>query len=202
MQLSIGGTFLKDKYKILAIMGKAGAGKDTLCRLLLKQPEFLNAQLIVSCTTRPIRENETDGIDYHFLTTEQFTNQVLSGEMLEATVFNSWCYGTSKNNLSHDKLNIGVFNPEGIGILRESKDVDLKVIYIEANDKDRLLRQLNREVNPDCHEIVRRFGADENDFSDEEIDYLAPDMFITNNNGADIQHLAEVVAKCWSQGQF
>lgn len=190
------------KYKIIAIMGKAGSGKDTLCKTLLEQPEFFNAMPIVSCTTRPIRDNEIDGVDYHFLTYEQFTDQVLSGEMIEATAFNHWCYGTSVNNLSKDRLNIGVFNPEGVGILRSNKDIDLRVIYLEANDKDRLLRQLNREKSPDCHEIVRRFSADEEDFAEEEIDYLEPDMFIVNNDGADMQRLAHTVAQAWAQGQF
>jgi len=44
---------------ILAIMGKAGSGKDTLLKALLKEPAFKDsASPIVSCTTRPIRENE------------------------------------------------------------------------------------------------------------------------------------------------
>lgn len=189
-------------YKILAIMGKAGTGKSTLCKALLEQPEFLRAKEIVSCTTRPIRQNETEGIDYHFLTNEQFTNQILAGEMIEATVFNDWCYGTSINNLSADVLNIGVFNPEGVILLKDRDNIDLKVIYLEANDKDRLLRQLNREANPDCHEIIRRFNADENDFSEEEIDYIEPDMFVTNNNGANINKLATVIAQAWAKNQF
>lgn len=66
------------KYTIIAIMGKAGSGKDTLCRALLKEPEFKTAKPIISCTTRPIRENETDGIDYHFLSVEHFTNKILA----------------------------------------------------------------------------------------------------------------------------
>ena len=65
---------MKNKYTIIAIMGKSGSGKDTLCKALFKEPAFLDANLIVSCTTRPIRDYETDGIDYHFLTTEEFTN--------------------------------------------------------------------------------------------------------------------------------
>lgn len=193
---------MKEQFNIIAIMGKAGSGKDTLLKALLERPIFKDAQPIISCTTRPIRENECDGVNYHYLTNEEFTNHILAGDMLEATVFNNWCYGTSLKHLDKDKINIGVFNPEGVGLLRDRNNVELKVIYIEANDKDRLLRQLNREDNPNCHEIARRFMADEQDFTEEEIDYLEPDVFVTNNAGADINRIADAIAQAWAQGQF
>ena len=189
---------MNNKYKIIAIMGKAGSGKDTLLNILMEEEIFKDAFKIISCTTRPIREYEVDGIDYHFITTKEFTDQILSGEMIEATVFNTWCYGTSVKNLDLNKVNIGVFNPEGVELLKERNDIDLTVIYVQANDKDRLLRQLNREENPDCHEIVRRFSADEEDFDDDEIDFISPNIFITNNNGANIKDIATTVVKYWT----
>lgn len=87
--------------------------------------------------------------------------------MLEATCFNEWFYGTAKSALSGD-INIGVFNPEGIYSLLEShnKDIYLIVYYVLASGKTRLLRQLNREENPDIDEILRRYKADEIDFAD------------------------------------
>ena len=182
------------KYTIIAIMGKSASGKDSLLKALLQEPQFKEAKPIISCTTRPIRENETNGIDYHFLTNEQFTNLVLSNKMLEATVFNDWCYGTSIDSLSASGINIGVFNPEGCEALRQNENITLCLIYVEATDKTRLLRSLNREKNPDCHEIVRRFNADEMDFCEEEIEYLEPDIFVTNNEGADIKYIAAIIA--------
>ena len=193
---------MSEKYTIIALMGKAGSGKDTIMRALLKQPAFKNAIPIISCTTRPKREGEQNGIDYYFLTNEEFTNKVLSGDMLEATVFNNWCYGTSTENLSKDKINIGVFNPEGVGLLRENPNINLKLIYIEADDKDRLLRQLNREKNPNVHEIVRRYLADEKDFVEDEIEYLQPDCFINNNNNNSINYIAEIIANAYISGQL
>ena len=190
------------KYTIIAIMGKSASGKDSLLKALLQEPQFKEAKSIISCTTRPIRENEINDTDYHFLTNEQFTNLVLSNRMLEATVFNDWCYGTSIDSLSTSGINIGVFNPEGCEALRQNENITLCLIYVEATDKTRLLRSLNREKNPDCHEIVRRFNADEMDFCEEEIEYLEPDIFVTNNEGADIKRIAASIAQAWESGQI
>ena len=193
---------MSEKYTIIALMGKAGSGKDTIMKALLKQPAFQNAAPIISCTTRPKRDYEKDGVDYHFLTKEQFTEKILSGDMLEATVFNDWCYGTSLENLSKDKVNIGVFNPEGVGLIRGRNNIKLTLIYIEARDKDRLMRQLNREDDPDIHEIIRRYSTDEMDFAEEEIEYLEPDCFITNNDGGSVNKIAAAIANAWAAGQL
>ena len=55
------------KIKILALFGPSGSGKDTLAKILTTQE---NINEIISCTTRPMREYEQDGVDYHFLTVQ------------------------------------------------------------------------------------------------------------------------------------
>ena len=152
------------RIKILAIMGKAGSGKDTIVRKIIKKNLIPNAVPIVSCTTRPPRDYEVDGKDYNFITFEYFEEDILNHKMLEAQIFNNWGYGTRIQDLHSDKINIGVYTPSGIYDLSEDKNIDLCVVYIVADDKTRLLRQLNREDKPDVQEIVRRFGADEGDF--------------------------------------
>ena len=92
--------------------------------------------------------------------------------MLEYTVFRGWFYGTSTEALKEDAVNIGVFNPAGIVSLLEREDVDLKVFYVRAPAKMRLLRQLDRESEPDCLEITRRFHTDYQDFSDIHFSYV------------------------------
>ena len=181
---------MNDKYYILAVMGQAGAGKDSFVNAII-DGEFLPwAKPIISCTTRPIRENEQDGVNYHYLTNEEFAEQVVNGEMLEATVFNEWCYGTSIKNLDKDALNIGVFNPEGVEILRSNSQINLTVVYITATDKVRLMRQLMREAHPNCDEIVRRYSADKKDFVASRINEIHPDFVIQNNGDVDIETLA------------
>ena len=175
------------KY-IVAFIGKAGAGKDTIMQGVAKlNPDW---NMIVSCTTRPKRENETEGINYYYLTNEEFAQKVLNGDMLEATYFNNWHYGTMASSL-HEGVNLGVFNPEGYDCLTEMNSKDIKIIgiYVCCNDKTRLLRQLNREKDPDVHEIIRRFSADEEDFYDIDNDPDYPVTIIHNEENAPIQNV-------------
>lgn len=158
----------KKSYKILALMGPSGSGKDTVLKEVLKKnPNDFHK--IINCTTRPMREGEADGVDYFFISPETFAEQVLNFDMIEATNFNDWFYGTSKDALINDAINIGVFSPEAVEALLESPEIELMVLELAASDKTRLLRQLNREANPNVHEIIRRFKADEEDFADLDI---------------------------------
>ena len=149
-------------YKVMAFVGKSGAGKDYLAKKLVADyPNITN--FIVSSTTRPIRDYEQDGVDYHFLTEEEFS----AARFLETACFNNWYYGTRYDDLDPKKVNIGVFNPEGLRSLATHDDIELYIVYVKASDKTRLLRQLNREDEPNVKEIIRRFTTDEEDFVDD-----------------------------------
>ena len=91
---------MEQKYKIIALFGKSGVGKDTLQKYLIKK--IPNSQGIVSCTTRPKRDYEQDGKDYHFLTDSQFAIDVSNCNMLEATSFRGWFYGTRIDALDNN----------------------------------------------------------------------------------------------------
>ena len=148
-------------YKIIAICGEAGAGKDTLLR---KVCDKYDVNEIISCTSRPMREGEIDGKNYYFLKDDVFMKKIWTGEMLECTTFNDWHYGTSIDALRKDKVNVGVFNIAGIEFMLEQPDLDITIVYVNVPAKERLMRQLNRETNPDVDEIVRRYGTDLKDF--------------------------------------
>jgi guanylate kinase len=77
---------------LVIISGPSGVGKTTICKELVKR---LDAFLSVSATTRPRRKNEVDGVDYHFLTTEEFERRLDRDEFLEhAKVYGGRYYGT------------------------------------------------------------------------------------------------------------
>jgi guanylate kinase len=155
---------MENKYQVIALIGESGAGKDTMQRTTCKSHPLI-FHSIVSCTTRPIRENEKDGSDYHFVSLEEFTKKLLHGEMLEAAEFRNWFYGTPISSLVKDKINIGVFNIQGVKSMLADPRLDVLVVKINCDDKTRLMRCLNREPNPDCAEICRRFFTDKEDFA-------------------------------------
>lgn len=156
---------MEKKYKIIALFGESGVGKDTIQNWLVSN--FPNeTHKIVSCTTRPPRDYEVNGKDYYFIDNAFFAQKVLDGSMLEAVVFNNWGYGTPIDSLEKDKINIGVFNPAGIDCLLQDPRLKISPIRVTIPPQERLIRVLEREVNPNCEEICRRFLADQKDFAD------------------------------------
>ena len=99
-----------DKYKIIALYGESGSGKDTLLREAIKIYGD-KIHKIVGSTTRPPRAGEENGVAYHFLTNEEFTKQILNQDMFEAATFRGWCYGTNmlKEIFPLGKWNLYVF---------------------------------------------------------------------------------------------
>lgn len=167
------------KTKVIAIIGKSGSGKNTILRQFTDQYPLEQINIIVPFTTRPKRPGEQDEIDYHFLTTEHAAKLILDGEVAQVVDFRGWLYGTLWDDLKEDKINIGIFNPKAVDYLNDYVDLDITTVYIIASDKERLLRQLLREEDPDVREIIRRYGTDDRDFSDLEL-YL-PKVIRINN---------------------
>jgi guanylate kinase len=82
---------------VFVITGPSGVGKGTLIRGLLgRLPEL---ELSISATTRPPRPGERDGVDYHFLTPEQFQQHVANGDFLEHATYSGNRYGTLRSEL-------------------------------------------------------------------------------------------------------
>ena len=90
--------------KLFVISGSSGVGKGTLIKEFLKKnPEF---KLSVSCTTRQPREGEVHGINYFYLTREEFQACIERDEFLEWAEFSGNMYGTQKAYVQ-EKLSLG-----------------------------------------------------------------------------------------------
>lgn len=87
--------------KVIVIVAPSGAGKTTIAQRLLKDyPEEI--KFSISATTRPPRDNETDGKDYYFLNEADFIHKVKNGEFLEWEFYSGNRYGTLRSEV--DKL--------------------------------------------------------------------------------------------------
>lgn len=163
--------------KIYCVMGKSSSGKDTVYKKLKEQ--YKEFRLIVPYTTRPIREGEKDGVEYYFVDPEQFRAMKEDGKVIESRSYNTkcgiWTYFTADDGQidlsAADYLLIGTL--VSYQALREYFGEEAIVpVYLEVEDGLRFARALERErrqEKPKYAEMCRRFLADEEDFSEENL---------------------------------
>ena len=162
---------------IYYLMGKSASGKDSIYKSLLADG---NLKRIVIYTTRPQRSGEEDGTDYHFADKAKYDEIASKGRIVEQRVYPSalgpWIYFTvddgSIDLKNGDYLGIGTL--ESYLKMREYFGEDaVKPLYIEVEDGERLSRALKRErseEDPKYREMCRRFLADSDDFSEENLE--------------------------------
>lgn len=160
--------------KIFIIMGKSASGKDSIFKKIVDNNNELKT--VISYTTRPIRQGETDGVEYYFVTKDMMDNLSKEGKIIECRSYNTvhglWYYFTADDGQIdlYNRSYIIIGTPEGYKKLARYYGRDVIVpIYIEAGNKERLLRAIKREEkqsSPNYSEVCRRYLADEEDFSD------------------------------------
>ena len=91
------GKNIKRVGMALIVSGASGTGKSTICKRLMDQ--FPKLVFSISCTTRPPRPGEVDGVDYYFITQDNFDAKVANNEFIEhATVYEN-SYGTLREEI-------------------------------------------------------------------------------------------------------
>lgn len=181
--------------KIFYIMGKSSSGKDTVYERLLAREE-LGLRRVIMYTTRPIRSNETDGVQYHFVSIDQMEQMNADGKVIELrrydTIAGPWYYFTADSqhmNLEqHNYLALGTL--ESFVKMQRYYGKDRVVpIYMEVEDGLRLERALSRErqlLEPRYEEMCRRFLADQKDFTEEKIQEAGIARRFSNNGSLDV----------------
>ena len=164
--------------RIYVLMGKSATGKDTVFKRLTGRKELL-LHTVVGYTTRPIRRGETDGREYFFISDEKWRELQKENKVIESrtyhTIAGDWHYFTVDDgqiNLDgKDYLLISTLS--GYEQLKRYFGADLVYpLYIEVEDDERLWRSICRErrqESPNYDEVCRRFLADQQDFSEENI---------------------------------
>ena len=134
---------------MLILVGGSASGKSTIEKILCEKYGY---KKIVSYTTRSPREGEIDGVDYHYISKEEFLKKAQSGFFAEIGVYNGWYYGSAVEDCTNDK--VAVLTPHGMRQLKTKSDIDVTSIYIKVPRRDRLIKILQRK--DDIEEAKRR----------------------------------------------
>ena len=167
--------------RIYYLLGKSATGKDTLYKEILNRRPKLRT--VTMYTTRPIREGETDGVEYFFTDREELERQLASGKVIESrtyqTIAGPWTYYTVDDgqfDVADDESCLMIGTLESYEKMCTYFEAGKMVpVYIEVPDGIRLLRAVKREENqkkPNYREVCRRYLADEKDFSEENLERL------------------------------
>lgn len=173
---------------MVILLGESASGKSTIQNLFIeKHPEY---KKVITYTTRPIRDKEVDGTDYHFISKDTFQKLDEINFFAEKAEYNGWFYGTARRNLVDDKA-IAVLTPAGFRKLK-GLGIDIIAIYLCTDRRSRLIKALKR--GDDIEEAYRRNLSDAGQF-----DGLANEADYTINNigfQKDTAQVIEEMEKC------
>ena len=195
--------------KIYYMMGKSSSGKDTIYKEIRK--DLPNLKTLTLYTTRPMREGEKNGVEYYFVTDDVLEKYDKSGKMIELrtyqTVYGDWKYATIDDgqiNLDGKENYLALGTIEAYNKYCEYFGKDrVCPIYIEVDDGTRLRRALERECRqekPQYREMCRRYIADEDDFSEENMRQCGITKRFVNDKLEDcIAEIREYIVQCSKQ---
>ena len=140
---------LKRRGLLCVVSGPSGSGKTTLCRRYSEEDN--QAVYAISATTREPRDGEKDGVDYFFLTRDEFESRNARGEFLEYAEVHGNYYGTIKSEvLNHIEAGRDVLmdiDVQGAALVRSQKDPSIQKalvdIFILLPSDEELLNRLN-----------------------------------------------------------
>lgn len=161
--------------KIIVILGKCCAGKDTLARFIADNMGF---KFVVSTTSRPIRKGESEGNPYHFIDEKEFKRKIANGDFIEyreyKTNSGNWHYGVEKSVVIDSECYVAVLDIVGLREFKKQFGDRVFSIYLLADSNERLRRCVSRgDFNEE--EWNRRAISDDEMFDNvpcSEFDYI------------------------------
>ncbi len=179
------------KASLFVISGPSGSGKSSLIADVLKDLD--NFEKSISATTRSVRRGEKDGVQYYFISKEDFEKQVGDGSFLEWAEYSGYYYGTPKKFVD-DKLAAGIsvileIEVQGAMQVMEAK-TSAHYIFIVTTTTGELKKRLLKRGTDSHGEIEKRMVI-----AEEELKYKKHyDCIIVNNNYNEaLQNLKDVL---------
>jgi guanylate kinase len=145
------------KGSMLIISGPSGSGKSSLMQELLKQVE--DVYFSISTTTRELRDGEEDGVNYHYISKDEFKEDIQDGAFLEWAKVHDNYYGTSLKpilrELHSGKLVMFDIDVQGHKIAREKFGNIITSVFVTTPNQD-ILKQRLENRGTDSSEVVAK----------------------------------------------
>jgi len=172
---------------MLIIVGKSATGKTQIVNELVKN---YNMEKLVTYTTRPMRDGETYGTDYYFISKDDFLNKIKNGFFLEYVVYNGNYYGTSFSDLADNK--VVILEPNGLKNYLNKNIKNLFVVFLRCSKE--VLRLRMKKRNDSETDIEKRLLNDEEAFKD--LLAIKPNLTI-DTTCSNIYTDASIIYKCY-----
>lgn len=192
---------MAERKQVVVIAGPSGSGETTITNEIIHRYPSRVSRLITATTRQP-RPGEKNGVDYYFLTQEQFARYDKEGSILEKTYIpnRNTYYGTYASELN-DKIRSGkitIVNPDIVGARYYKEHFNAVTIFIIPENIDALERRI-RERNPELPdvEIAKRRANAAAEMKNEESFY---DYRVVNADGGLTKAVDEVVAILQKEG--
>lgn len=146
--------------RIIIISAPSGCGKSTIIKALMKRGE-IDMKFSVSATNRSPREGETDGVDYLFLSTDEFQKRIADNEFVEwEEVYSGRYYGTLRSEIKRitDAGHNCILDIDVKGALNVKRQYSEEALslFIEPPSVEELRRRLENRATDNADEIARR----------------------------------------------
>ena len=168
---------------MIILVGASASGKTEVAKYL---KQHYGIKKVVTHTTRSMRTNEVDGVDYHFVDKQTFLALKNQNYFVEVTNYNNNYYGTSRDEVSDDKVLI--VDPNGLKAFLSLNDSRLVSFFLKADDEIRLERMLSRGDNR--LDAEARIACDKDDFS---FDKVKACQYFIDSNHKNIAEMAEEI---------
>ncbi|MCQ2772185.1 MAG: AAA family ATPase [Bacilli bacterium] len=172
---------------MIILVGASASGKTEVAKLLASKHGIVKA---ITTTTRKMRVGERDGVDYFFISKEEFLKRKKEDSFVETTEYNSNYYGCSKSQIADDKAVI--VDPNGLKSFLALNNPTVVTFYLHASDETRAKRMKNRG---DLEENIKsRLNGDKIEFAKEKI---APTDFVIATDDKTLDEITELVYKSY-----
>lgn len=152
---------------MIILVGKSCSGKDSVVKIL----NSMGYTRVSTCTTRPMRTGEINGVDYYFISQDEFMRMVEKGDFAEYRTYDTekgmWLYGSRINDYKYATEKVIILTPEGlVNIRKKYPNLPIIAIYLDVSNKELKRRMLSRAnvSGEDIKEVKRRYKADKKDF--------------------------------------